>query len=51
MSRFDTEAKYDYVSILRLERSGFQDVLYQWSGSIDQVLALRQPSLLVLDPA
>ena len=36
MSRFDTEAQYDYVWILRLDSNNFQDVLYQWSGKLDQ---------------
>ncbi len=36
ISRFDTEAGYDYLWILRLDSNGFQDVLQQWSGGLDQ---------------
>jgi hypothetical protein len=37
ISRFDTEAHYDYLWILQLERSGLQTVLHQLSGNLSQV--------------
>lgn len=38
MTRFAIEAHYDHMWILRLDSTGFQDVLYKWSGSFDQVM-------------
>ncbi|EIE21039.1 hypothetical protein COCSUDRAFT_43400 [Coccomyxa subellipsoidea C-169] len=37
ITRFSTEARYDYVWILRLDGNGFQDVLQQLSGAFHEV--------------
>ena len=37
ITRFSTEAGYDFLWILRLDSGGFQDVLQQLSGAYHQV--------------
>lgn len=40
ITRFDTEANFDFLWILRLDSNGFQDVLQQLSGAFYQVTHL-----------
>lgn len=39
-TRFDTEEEYDFVYVLRLDSSGFQDIVQQLSGALYQVTLL-----------